>query len=523
METTAAAVKATAGAGGRALTSIASSVSDMFESLSPRRPSLESRASKVFTELKETVPEIKPVTPYSQAMGLLKDLKLMLANNGDVAMRDRLARAMSLLTVAQRNTSHTSGEDTPIRLRDAAIKAMLVGARSGEAVGVRAWMPETDEEEEDLPLPPTPKKLLSMAREAPLCERVMHPSVVTKGFEGELLKMLERSVYDWQFDSIRLTTLTGGHPLLALCWALCEHHSLREKLGFKTEQVLSFFASLESQYQQVPYHNVEHATDVTHAFHWLITTDALSPCALEPLDIFICIVAAAGHDANHDGRNNAWHNKIHSEHALTHAYQAPLERHHLAVTFRELETSGLLNVLTEHQRHRVRERLVALILATDFGVHKTTLDDFANMIAAMQSDASDKGEDVTIGSTITPEERLLCLKMAIKLSDLSYLSKGTAYAAIWTDRVLEEFFAQGDAEQGKGFPITPGFNRETHAEGLGRINSQLGFVGFMVMPLFNALKQLVPEVVTPAVELQALYDTYKSQQAELEAEGKPAE
>jgi hypothetical protein len=42
-----------------------------------------------------------------------------------------------------------------------------------------------------------------------------------------------------------------------------------------TWQVLSFFASLESQYQQVPYHNVEHATDVTHAFHWLITTDAL--------------------------------------------------------------------------------------------------------------------------------------------------------------------------------------------------------------------------------------------------------
>ncbi len=32
--------------------------------------------------------------------------------------------------------------------------------------------------------------------------------------------------------------------------------------------------------------------------------------------------------------------------------------------------------------------------------------------------------------------------MAIKLADLSYLSKGAAYAALWTERVLAEFFEQ---------------------------------------------------------------------------------
>ena len=53
---------------------------------------------------------------------------------------------------------------------------------------------------------------------------------------------------------------------------------------------------------------------------------------------------------------------------MTHAYQAPLERHHLATTFRALESSGLLAGLAEGERLRVRERLVqALVIHTPRG------------------------------------------------------------------------------------------------------------------------------------------------------------
>ncbi len=43
---------------------------------------------------------------------------------------------------------------------------------------------------------------------------------------------------------------------------------------------------------------------------------------------------------------------------------------------------------------------------------------------------------------LEPEDKMLCLKLCIKTADLSYLSKGHAYVQVWTDRVLEEFFAQ---------------------------------------------------------------------------------
>ena len=43
---------------------------------------------------------------------------------------------------------------------------------------------------------------------------------------------------------------------------------------------------------------------------------------------------------------------------------------------------------------------------------------------------------------LPPEDKLLTLKMAIKMADLGNLSKGHDYTMAWTDRVLEEFFSQ---------------------------------------------------------------------------------
>ena len=492
-----------------------------------RSASMEARGQQLFTELRDSIPVAQPPTSLNQALELLKELKSMLTG-GDAASLDRLSRAISLLNEMSRHSSLSSGEQTPSRLRDAAVAMMLQGAKSSMALGVRQWMPEEFVEIElSEEAAPEPTRYKTVARQAPLKDRVVHPKVRVRGFEVELLSTLEDGVCEWEFDSVRLSTLTGGHALLALCWALCERHGLREKLGFKSEQVLDFCSALEESYLGVPYHNSEHATDVLHAMHWLLTeTQAFGSCAPEPLDVFIAIVAAAGHDANHNGRNNAFHCKTDSVQATTHAYQAPLERHHLATTFRLLEKTKLLAVLPEGERLRVRERLLALILATDFGEHKPLCDSFKNMLAHQQqpegtADAgADAGAEGTGPADMGPEQRLLCLKMAIKLADLSYLSKGAAYAALWTERVLEEFFEQGDDEKARGLPISNGFDRTTHAAGAARLSSQLGFIGFMVRPLYAVVGQLVPEVAAaPMTNLQALYDGYEAQRVALEGAG----
>tara|TARA_B100000768_G_scaffold143947_1_gene136284 strand:+ start:100 stop:591 length:492 start_codon:yes stop_codon:yes gene_type:complete len=142
---------------------------------------------------------------------------------------------------------------------------------------------------------------------------------------------------------------------------------------------------------------------------------------------------------------------------------------------------------------------------------------------------------------LEPDDKLLCLKLCIKTADLSYLSKGHAYVQVWTDRVLEEFFAQvtsrdhprrappsqrssapcarppcrrptttqrapyaqGDAEAALNLPVSPGFSREGHS----RPHSQIGFIKFMVRPLYTSLANFAPLELKPMQDnLEQLQD-----------------
>ena len=211
------------------------------------------------------------------------------------------------------------------RMRSVGIRALLLGATMREVVGLRQWIPHGEEDHEsDI----NPKRYESVARGAAarLNERVVHPAVRVAGHEAELARLLEHGTGSWEFDSIRLTELSGGHPLLALGWALFERHNLRDELGFSSETVLGFLSQVEARYREVPYHNKEHATDVTHGLHYLLSTNALRELAPTPLDIFACLIAAICHDLNHDGRNNAFHVNSDSTYAQQHAYESPLAR-----------------------------------------------------------------------------------------------------------------------------------------------------------------------------------------------------
>ena len=46
---------------------------------------------------------------------------------------------------------------------------------------------------------------------------------------------------------------------------------------------------------------------------------------------------------------------------------------------------------------------------------------------------------------------------------------------------------QGDEEKKLKLPVSPGFEREGHS----KVNSQLGFIKFMVKPLYDAMDLLV--------------------------------
>lgn len=60
----------------------------------------------------------------------------------------------------------------------------------------------------------------------------------------------------------------------------------------------------------------------------------------------------------------------------------------------------------------------------------------------------------------------------------------------WLDKLLQEFFKQSDAEKLEGLPVTPFMDREK----ITKPSSQCSFIGFVLLPLFEALGDLLTEL-----------------------------
>ena len=75
---------------------------------------------------------------------------------------------------------------------------------------------------------------------------------------------------------------------------------------------------------------------------------------------------------------------------------------------------------------------------------------------------------------------------------------------LWTDRCLEEFFAQGDLERERGMPVSPNCDRDTTQ----RPDSQIGFIQYVVKPAYMVLAKVIPktgETVLPVIESNLNY------------------
>ena len=164
----------------------------------------------------------------------------------------------------------------------------------------------------------------------------------------------------------------------------------------------------------------------------------------------------------------------------------------------------------------MRERIVGMVLATDFGLHVKILSEFKMMVGKeVPVDAEGTAANVAApttyrlrkhglpvftakATTMTDVEQLTVASMIIKVADLSYPTKGFDYSMIWIERCLEEFMEQGDREKERGLPV--GYDRDTLAAW--KAKSQVGFFSFMVKPMYEAL-----DLVAPMTEQLTALDT----------------
>lgn len=288
---------------------------------------------------------------------------------------------------------------------------------------------------------------------------------------------------------------------------------------------------MEAGYIANPYHNNIHAADVTQTMSFFITKPFLLPY-VKPLEILGSLLAAAIHDYRHPGVNNAFHVATDHELAIRYNDQSVLEAMHVA-SFFELLQDEEMNPLADFSRTEymeMRSLMIDMVLGTDMAHHFTETAKFKTKLlqvarsqeqvrrgllglcagllravvacvveasawraqcAARFADGATMARLQGTGAHIaTTEDTHMYLKMALHSSDVSNPVKPLAYAKRWADLIVAEFYAQGDAERERGIPISSFMDRTK-----GNIPKlQLGFINFIVAPLFEEWASVVEEI-----------------------------
>ncbi|XP_046582957.1 high affinity cGMP-specific 3',5'-cyclic phosphodiesterase 9A-like isoform X1 [Haliotis rubra] len=260
-------------------------------------------------------------------------------------------------------------------------------------------------------------------------------------------------------------------------------------------------------YNQVPFHNFKHCFMVAQMMYgltWLIDL----PSMLDDVDILTLITSAICHDLDHPGYNNAYQINARTELALRYNDISPLENHHCAEGFKILEKKqcNILRNLPRDEYRRVREGMIKCILATDMAKHNEILHSFKSIVPAF--DFKDK------------EHRSVLLMILIKVADISNEVRPMEVAEPWLDCLLQEFFNQSDLEKLEGLPVAPFMDRDK----VTKPSSQVGFIKFVLLPLFEALGSLFPKVEPEIIEpVRKALEYYTEMQKALEEEKKKKE
>ncbi|XP_055854234.1 high affinity cGMP-specific 3',5'-cyclic phosphodiesterase 9A isoform X1 [Episyrphus balteatus] len=230
-------------------------------------------------------------------------------------------------------------------------------------------------------------------------------------------------------------------------------------------------------YNEVPFHNFRHCFCVAQMMY-AITRQANLISRLGELECLILLVSCICHDLDHPGYNNIYQINARTELALRYNDISPLENHHCSIAFRLLEhpECNIFKHFSRESFNVIREGIIRCILATDMARHNEILDQFKEVTPTF--DYSNRSH-----------VNLLCM-ILIKVADISNEARPMDVAEPWLDRLLQEFFAQSAAEKSEGLPVTPFMDPDK----VSKPGSQVRFIGLVLLPLFEALGDLVPEL-----------------------------
>lgn len=345
----------------------------------------------------------------------------------------------------------------------------------------------------------------------------------------------------WTFDIWALNAETP-EALLPLPVYIILRLRLPRFFAMQPRSVLGFLSDVCTHMSRTPeatpYHNFWHAVDVMQTVSALLVQMNAGKL-FTPVETMALVIGGLCHDLEHPGFNNLYLINSNAELALTYNDASVLESHHAALASKLLLRHGVVDGMTKPQYREFRRVMLAGILATDMTCHFSLTDELkrvgmansgrirhllgsqthfhhrpplhkvsgadggggagdgalssspaaSNSATSPSSSppASGAGEESVL-TDISPADRLVMIKNFLHAADISNPTKPWALCKTWSDRVLQEFFVQGDRERREGLPLSPNTDRAVVKQSQMSVN----FIDFVVAPLFIALASMLP-------------------------------
>ena len=280
---------------------------------------------------------------------------------------------------------------------------------------------------------------------------------------------MKQGICDWDFDIFKVPY----DDLARVAFhAICANDEIAS-LGVDHVKLWRYVRAVAERYHKRPFHNLRHAVDVTLAVSILarLVAKAHPETFADQITLAALVVAAFAHDVDHPGCMNSFLVATSHPLAVLYADQSVLERHHCATATALLQRpeNDFLAPLERSKRNAFVKSMQEDIIATDVTTTASAVKEFEQ-----RGPLSSRGP--------TPS---MVAHLIIKASDISNPSKVVGVYEQWTRGVMAEFFAQGDAERALGLPISMNCDRGDVVV----CQTQVGFISFLVAPLFAALKE----------------------------------
>ncbi|KAJ3005941.1 High affinity cAMP-specific and IBMX-insensitive 3',5'-cyclic phosphodiesterase 9A [Thoreauomyces humboldtii] len=349
-----------------------------------------------------------------------------------------------------------------------------------EKVATSASQVESSTETQDDEILPAKRRIKGKPITAPLTHRIFDTSVTEE---------LKNPTFDiWKWEEPEMADLLI-HMFTE--FGLIEHFKISETvLG-------QFLECVRSSYNINPFHNFRHCFCVTQMMYGLLHVTNVKD-KLTPLEKLTLLVACIGHDLDHPGFNNAYQVNAATELSLLYNDMSPLENHHAAVLFTILKMpeTNVLGSLSDADYKEARKQIIGCILATDMAKHGELMLKFKGFAEGPNGFNFDD-----------PAHRTLLLQMITKCADISNEVRPKHVSEPWVDNLLEEFFTQSDREKAEGLPFAPFMDRQK----VTKSGAQVGFIGFVMIPLFELVGKVLPNMEEPVIQpIRKALEYYKS-------------